>query len=170
MVGTCFHVHRSGCISCPDFFPGIRLVLCYSCDVTDFIIRSFDRSLLIKLRVVFYLNPGFLTHLLNSSVLLTSDLPHGGFKKKEKHCLLSLEINDLAWVVSIWVVPQTLTPCLKSYFPFGLKPSSSDPCTLWRCLFLLLFVNSQIEESKFFYFYFLLLGPLAWCTLDQQWI
>lgn len=78
------------------FFPGIRLVLCYSCDVTDFIFRSFDRSLLIKLRVVFYLNPGFLTLLLNSSVLLTSDLPHGGFKKKEKHCLLSLEINDLA--------------------------------------------------------------------------
>lgn len=66
-----------------------------SCDVTDFLFGSFEQ-LLIKLTVVFYLNPGFLAHLLNGSVLLTSDLPHGGFKKKEKHCLLSLEINDLA--------------------------------------------------------------------------
>lgn len=132
-------------------FPGIRSVFCYSCDVTDFIFWCFESTPLSLLTVVFYLSLGFFTRVLKSSVLLTSDLPHGRFKKKEKHCLVSLEIKGLAWVVSISTVPQTPTPCWKHCFPFGVKPSSSDLFSCYEGVaFLSLSIKLIHRNSPFF--------------------
>lgn len=137
MVGKCFHVLiLLGVLT----FLGLCW-FCVTCVMSQFLYwSSFERTPVTKLTL--NSSPISLVAQYFSPMTYLMEVP------EESLCDFSRNELDLAWGYA-FALSHRRWPRLKSYFLFGLKPSSGAPFTLCRFLSLL-FVNASVEELKFF--------------------